>query len=205
MRNGYFQYYKSKPLIILFVLAIGLLYYAKENYALSISILGVLSIIIWLVTEFLWHYWPFKYLFWIDDFSGRYEGKLVYQRRDENCQKQTGELAHIKIIKQTGSKIHITSFTKKPDGTQSSSSNSKGCYVECTDDGQHFQIIYTYLNNGSVEQDFSCHYGTEIIKFIKIDKAKILSGSYFTNRLPFQTKGEFKNLKWISKNTNHEF
>lgn len=205
MKNGYFKYYKSKPLMILFSLGIGSILYTRENYGLSISILSGLTLFVWLITEFLWRYKPFKYLFWIDDFSGRYEGKLVYQRRDENCQKQTGELDHVKVIHQTGSKIHITTFTKKEDGTNSTNSNSKGCYVELTDDGQHFQIIYTYLNNGSVEQEFSCHHGTEIIKFIKTDKAKILSGSYFTNRLPFQTKGEFKDLKWISKNTNHEF
>lgn len=205
MRNGYFKYYRSKPLIVLFAIGIGLILYTKENYGLSISILGILSIFIWIVTEYLWCYWPFRFLFWIDDFSGRYEGKLVYQRRDENCHKLTGERAHIKVIKQTGSKIHITTFTKKKDGTNSSRSTSKGCYVECTEDGQHFQIIYTYFNEGSTEQEFPCHYGTEIIKFIKNRKEKTLSGGYFTNRLPFQTKGEFKDLKWVSKNTKHEF
>ncbi|MRT17514.1 hypothetical protein F3C99_11165 [Vitellibacter sp. q18] len=191
--------------MILFIVGIVTILYTRENLFLSISILGALSILLWVVTEYLWRYKPFKFLFWIDDFSGRYEGKLIYQRRDENCQRQTGELEHIKVIKQTGSKIHITTFTKKEDGTHSSNSDSKGCYVECTNDGQHFQIIYTYLNNGSVEQDFSCHYGTEIIKFIKKGKEKRLSGGYFTNRIPFQTKGEFKNLKWVSKNTKHEF
>lgn len=205
MKNGYFKYYRSKPLIVLFAVGIGLILYTRENYGLSISILGILSIFIWVVTEFLWCYWPFKFLFWIDNFSGRYEGKLVYQRRDEDCQKQTGERVHIKVIKQTGSKIHITTFTKRTDGSHSSTSTNKGVFVEPTEDRQHFRIIYTYFNEGSTEQGFPCHYGTEIIKFIKNGKEKALSGGYFTNRWPFQTKGEFKDLKWVSNNTKHEF
>lgn len=205
MKNGYFKYYKSKPLVWLIIGAALLILIAKKNLLLSISIYAVLAAFIWATTKYLWKIIPFKWLFWIDDFEGTYEGKLIYQYRNEEGIKETGELEHRKIIKQTGSRITITSFTKRKDGSQSSTSTNKGIFVEPTEDQQHFRIIYTYFNEGSTEQEFPCHYGTEIIKFIKNGKEKTLSGGYFTNRLPFQTKGEFKDLKWVSKNTKHEF
>src|SRR5690606_31639097 len=119
------------------------------------------------ITNYLWKYKPFSWLFWIEDFSGRYEGRLIYQFLDENGDLQTGQLEHIKIISQTGSTINITSFTKKADGSMSSPSSNKGMYIERTQDGQHFNLIYNYLNEGSTEQGFPPHYGTEVIKFIK--------------------------------------
>ena len=78
-------------------------------------------------------------------------------------------------------------------------------YVEHTQDGQHYNLIYNYLNEGSTEQGFPPHYGTEVVKFIKDGKSKRLSGRYYTNRSPFQTKGEFKDLKWVSNNKKHDF
>ena len=136
--------------------------------------------------------------------SYRYEGTLCYKYQDNGVVK-SGELEHIKIISQTGSSINVASFTKKQDGSLSSPSNNKGMYVETTQDGQHFNLIYNYLNEGSTEQGFPPHYGTEVVKFIKEDKNKEFSGRYFTNRTPFQTKGEFKNLKWVSNNKTHDF
>lgn len=204
MRNGYFKYYKSKPLLGIIGIVIYLIILAKQNYQIAIPVLTFLVIIIVCITERWWHCWLFRWMFWIDDFRGTYKGKLVYFR-NEDGEKHTGELEHTKTINQTGSRITITSFTKREDGSHSSTSTNKGIFVEPTEDQQHFRVIYTYFNEGSTEQGFPCHYGTEIIKFIKNGKEKALSGGYFTNRLPFQTKGEFKDLKWVSNNTKHEF
>jgi len=79
-------------------------------------------------------------------------------------------------------------------------------FVRKTNDEKHFELIYTYLNNGSTEQNFPPHYGTETIKIIIDDDNSIkkLSGGYFTNREP-QTKGSFKEMKWTNNNLNHNF
>lgn len=205
MKNDYLKYYKPKVLIG-FILLISLpLYYARDNLLIAFSVLGVITLVIITITEKLWNKKIFKHLFWIEDFSGRYEGKLVYRYRNEDGEVKTGELDHIKIIKQTGSKVDITSFTKKVDGSLSSPSTNKGMFIEPTPDGQHFRLIYSYLNKGCLEQEFPPHYGTEVIKFINNGKDKLLSGDYYTNRQPLQTRGRFEDLKWVSNNTNHDY
>lgn len=205
MEKDYLKYYHPKFLIGVVILTFALLYLANESLGLSISIFGTLSLFVTLITKYLWKYKPFKWLFWIDDFSGRYEGLLIYQYKDDNGNIIKGELEHIKIVSQTGSKINISSFTKKPDGSLSSPSTNMGMYVETTQDDQHYNLIYNYHNEGSIDQGFPPHYGTEVIKFIKDGNTKILSGRYFTNRSPFQTKGELKDLKWVSNNKKHDF
>ena len=205
MEKDYLKYYHPKFLIGLAIVGFVLIYLAKESFGLSISVFGVLTLLITLITKYLWQYKPFKWLFWVDDFSGRYEGKLVYQYKDDDGNLKTGELEHIKIVSQSGSKINVSSFTKKADGTLSSPSINKGMYVETTQDGQHYNLIYNYHNEGSTDQGFPSHYGTEVLKFINNGNEKILSGGYFTSRSPYQTKGEFKDLKWVSNNKKHDF
>lgn len=205
MEKDYLKYYHPQFLILMVVGGFLLIYFTKESFGLSFSVFGMLTLFIVIITKHLWKYRPFSWLFWIEDFSGRYEGKLIYQFIDASGDLKKGELEHIKIISQTGSSIHITSITKKADGSRSSPSINKGMYVEQTTDGQHFNLIYNYLNDGSTEQGFPPHYGTEVVKFIKNGNEKKLSGRYFTNRSPYQTKGEFKDLKWVSNNKNHDF
>ncbi|OIQ22186.1 MAG: hypothetical protein BM557_02080 [Flavobacterium sp. MedPE-SWcel] len=206
MEKDYFKYYKPSYLIVLIIAFFVVVYLAKEYWVLSVSILSLVSFLILIVTEYLWRYPPFKYLFWIDDFSGRYEGKIVYQYKDNKGNTKTGKLDHVKIISQKGSKISVSSFTKKTDGVSASSlSVNKGMYVEKTDDDKHYNLIYNYLNDGSKDQGFPPHYGTEIIKFIKKGNTKILSGGYYTDRTPFQTRGNFEDLKWVSNDLEHEF
>ena len=43
------------------------------------------------------------------------------------------------------------------------------------------------------------------IKFIKKDEGKFLEGKYFTERIPFSTKGRFIELQWVSNKEEHEF
>jgi hypothetical protein len=78
-------------------------------------------------------------------------------------------------------------------------------FVDKPEDG-HYMLIYNYLNNGDGSQGFSPHYGTEVIKFIKKENGdQYLSGKYYTERLPYQTKGQFIDLKKVSDNLIHEF
>ncbi len=205
MEKDFFKYYKPNFLIGLVIVLFAVIFSAKQYFLLSISIFGIVTLLISLTTKYLWKYKPFCWLFWTDDFSGRYEGYLKYQYQDENGAIKTGELYHIKIISQSGSLINVSSFTKKPDGTFSSPSINKGMFVDTTQDGQHYNLIYNYHNDGSTILGHPPHYGTEIVKFIKNGKDKKLSGCYFTNRMPFQTKGEFIDLKWVSNNKKHEF
>lgn len=205
MKNDYLKYYKSPVLPILVGILLFIVFSAKDYWQLSISIFGIVSTIMVTISTYLWKYKPFIWLFNVDNFSGRYVGTLKYQYRDESGQIKIGELEHIKLINQNGSRITVSSFTIKADGTKSSLSVNKGMYVEKTEDEQHYILMYNYLNEGNTEQGLPPHYGTEIIKFIKNDKNKILSGGYYTGREPFQTRGEFSELKWINNNLNHEF
>ncbi len=198
-------YYKSNVLIIFIVSIVIALFLAKINLGLSFSIIIVISAILAIINKWLWKYWPFSYMFWITDFSGRYEGELEYEYRDENSSIKTGKLKYIKTIHQTGSNINIFSFTFTSEGNQSSLSESKSVYVERMKDEKHYQIIYSYLNDGNPKLGYPPHYGTEIIKFIKKGNKKILSGNYFTNRLPYQTRGSYNELLKVSNNLNHEF
>ena len=78
-------------------------------------------------------------------------------------------------------------------------------FVEKLKDGVHFELIYNYLNDGNAELNFSPHYGTEIIKFIKKGDDTLISGRYFTERLPHQTRGKFLEMKRVSDDLKHDF
>ena len=205
MKQDYLKYYKSNFLIFLIGSLLVFVFSAKNYWNLSISIFGIVSTLLILTSTYLWKYKPFIWLFNIDDFSGRYEGVLKFQYRDKECNLIVGDLKHVKLINQNGSRITVSSFTIQADGFNSSLSVNKGMYVEKTEDEQHYRLIYNYLNEGSSTQDFPPHYRTEVIKFIKKGKEKTLSGGYYTNRSPHQTKGEFYELKWVSNDLNHEF
>ncbi|WP_461632418.1 Cap15 family cyclic dinucleotide receptor domain-containing protein [Labilibaculum euxinus] len=205
MKNSYFNYFKPSVLIaFISTLAIAL-YLAKDHWELSIKVSGTITILLILISKYLWKYKPFVWMFWVDDFSGRYEGTLQYQYNDEKGLTKKGELKQVKLINQNGNRITISSFTIKQDGARSSLSVSKGMFVERTEDEQHYRFIYNYLNDGSIDQKFPPHYGTEIIKFLRKGDDKFLSGNYYTGREPFQTKGELVDFKWISNNLEHEF
>ncbi len=205
MKQDYLKYYKSNFLIFLIGALLALVFLAKNNWGLSISLFSTVSFILVIITKYFWRYKPFIWLFNIDDFSGRYEGVLKYQYRNDNCEIVNGELKHVKLVNQTGSRITVSSFSIKTDGGNSSLSVNKGMYVEKTEDEQHYRLIYNYLNGGSSSQDFPPHYGTEVVKFIKKGNTKVLSGGYYTDRSPFQTKGEFFELNWVSDDLDHEF
>ena len=204
MKNGFFNYFKSSVLLTLVASLAIILYLAKTHWGISITITGIITTLLILISKYWWRYYPFKWLYWVDDFSGRYEGILQYQYFDDNGTLQTGERKHIKIINQRGYRISVASFTLKQDGTRSSPSFSKGLFIEEIEDGQHYQLIYHYLNEGNKQLAFAPHFGTDVLKFIKRGESKELSGGYYTDREP-QTKGVYKNLKWVSNDLNHEF
>lgn len=209
MKNNYFKFYKPNFLIYLILLvSISIILINKllvVHWGISISIIGFTSFLLLLIDKFLWKYKPFSWFFWVQDFSGNYEGELEYQYIDENCEKRIGVLKHIKKIHQTGSNITINSFTIKPNGEESSLSTNNTEVSVIKEEDDTFKLVYSYLNDGNQQESLNMHYGTEVIKFINDNGKQSLSGYYYTNRLPFQTKGKFKNLKYINNNLKHEF
>lgn len=206
MDSNFLQYYKPKVLIG-FIVALGIgIYLAKENWGLQIGVLGVIVSVLSIINCYLWRYKPFLWMFWIDDFSGTYEGFLEYQYFDETeGVKKNDRLKHIKVINQKGNQICVSSFTMKSDGTKSSHSTNVGIYVEKPHD-DHYRLIYHFINDGDSLQGFPPHYGTEVVKFIKKENGeKCLSGKYYTERHPYQTKGQYIDLKKISNKLIHEF
>ncbi|MDQ3801961.1 MAG: hypothetical protein M3384_21260 [Acidobacteriota bacterium] len=204
MNNSYFKYYQPTFLLTLLVGLAIVLYLGFLHWGISVSIITVISFLLLLIDKFLWKYKPFSYLFWVKDFSGRYEGYLEYEFRDENCEIRRGRLKHVKIIHQTASIIKISSFTFDTENHPSSASESIEVAVA---KGEHdvFTLIYTYRNDGNPKLGFAPHYGTEVIKVIEKNEKKCLSGDYYTNRTPIQTRGKFIDLEFTSNNLEHPF
>lgn len=204
MENNFLKYYKPSFLVTLVgALAIGL-FLGFQHWGISISVISVISVFLLVLNKWLWKYTPFSYLFWVIDFSGRYEGYLEYEFKNENCELITGKLKHIKVIYQTGSTIKVSSFTYDTNGNPSSSSDSIEVTV-CKGENDVFTLIFTYLNEGNSKLGFPPHYGTEVIKFIKPNGKKVLSGNYYTNRTPIQTRGKFVDLNFKNNKLEHPF
>lgn len=208
MKKNYFTYYKH-PAIVFIVGAslIGFLFLQEQNFYYSISLLGLLGIILEIIDQYLWKYKPFSWLFTIDDFSGTYEGEQIGYRiqqidKKEKCKEIETKLHLTMIIHQTGSKIIISAFYHDAVKQESSMSNSETLAMSVTKDGQHHKIIYHYHNIGN--QKWDGHYGTTVMTLLKENKTFKISGQYYTSRKP-QTNGKFLNLKQTSKSTTHPF
>jgi hypothetical protein len=176
--------------------------FISTHWGLSISVFAVIGGLFGIVNNFLWNVRPFSWMYSIPDFSGRYEGILLNEFRNEKCEIVSDTLEHIKVIAQNGSDVVINSWTKKKDGTMSSKSTSiEASVVKGKDDT--FSIIFNYLNEGNSELGFSPHYGTEVLRLVKNGDGKHLIGKYYTERLPYQTKGKI-DLKFKNNELYHE-
>lgn len=176
--------------------------YVHSHWGISVSVFAVIGGLFGFVNSYLWNVRPFCWMYSVPDFSGRYEGTLLYEFRNEKCEVVTDTLTHIKVIVQNGSDIVINSWTKKKDGSMSSKSTSIEASIVKEKDGT-FSLLYNYLNEGNFELNFCPHYGTEVLKLVENGEGKHLVGKYYTERMPFQTKGKI-DLKFISKQLYHE-
>ena len=197
-----------KPSAFIFicaVLALALFFankYIQHHWQISFSVIAVMGFLFGLINRSLWNIRPFSWMYWAPDFSGRYEGTLVYEFRNEKCETVSATMEHVKVIVQNGSDIVINSWTKKLDGTLSSKSTSIEANIVKEKDGT-FSLIFNYLNEGNFQLGFSPHYGTEVFKLIENGDGKYLIGKYYTERLPYQTKGKIE-MKYINKILHHE-
>jgi len=176
--------------------------YIQNHWGISVSVFALIGGIFGIVNSYLWNVKPFSWMYSVPDFSGRYEGTLLYESRDEKCVTISDKIEHIKVIVQNGSDIVINSWTKKKDGSISSKSTSIEASIVKEKDGT-FSLLYNYLNEGNFELNFCPHYGTEVLKLVENGEGKHLVGKYYTERMPFQTKGKI-DLKFTSKQLYHE-
>jgi hypothetical protein len=176
--------------------------YINSHWGISVSVFAVIGALFGIINSYLWNKKPFCWMYNVPDFSGRYEGTLYYEFRNEKCEVVSGMLEHIKVVTQNGSDVVINSWTKQKDGAMSSKSTSIEASIVKEKDGT-FSLIYNYLNDGNFELGFSPHYGTEVLKLIENGVCKHLVGKYYTERLPFQTRGKL-DLKLTNKKMYHE-
>ena len=171
--------------------------YVNNHWGISVSVFAVIGSFFGIINNYLWNIRPFRWMYNVPDFSGRYEGTLFYEFLNEKGEIISGTLEHIKVIVQNGSDLVVNSWTKQKDGTMSSKSSSIEANIVKEIDGT-FSLIYNYLNDGNFELRFSPYYGTEVLHLIENGEGKQLEGKYYTERLPYQTKGKI-NLKLIDK------
>lgn len=208
MRNYYLMYYKPKQLLIS-VVVIGTILSALLTWGISFmdekvgfsyyqypTASAILIGLFILITEKLWKYKPFNWLFIVTNLNGRYEGKISFIHPLTN--KKSEKMAVMEII-QTGATIKIRSFFQKKNGTEYTVSESDVETIKKLDDGS-FELHFTYRNKGE-QCKLSDHCGTNILRCYKNEEGQFMEGIYYTNRDP-QTKGEIK-LKFESKKLKH--
>lgn len=176
--------------------------FLNSHWGVSVSVFAVVGGLFGIVNLHLWNVKPFSFMYSVPDFSGRYVGTLLYEFRNETCGVVSDTLEHIKVISQNGSDVVVNSWTKKKDGTVSSKSTSIEASIVKEKDGT-FSIIFNYLNEGNFELNYAPHYGTEILHLVENGDGIHLVGKYYTERMPYQTKGKV-NLKFSSKELHHE-
>ena len=205
MKYFNFRFYQPKALITL-IISFGLAIYfinqyISHHFGFTLSVIGVISGFLVLVDQYLWKYPPFKWLLWVPDISGRYQGLLEFSYNDTSGHLVTGKLECIMVVRQTASRLIINSFFLKEDGSQSTPSESINADIIKEQD-HTFTTIFTYLNKGN--EEFGPHYGTAVLKLIETEGKKALKGNYYTSRKPFQTRGRLA-LEYQNNQLHHEF
>jgi hypothetical protein len=198
MADMNFKYYK--PDFVIPIIGLTSYYLLKlshllvNEYQIALSAFGIAGLLFGLINKYLWKYFPFKLFFKIKDVSGKYTGTINYEYWDKYNILQTGSKKIEKVITQTGSSIVINTTTFDDEFKVSSNSESKIEHIDIQRDGS-VKLIYNYLNNGNTELRLTPHYGTEILHFRNELINRIITGEYFTDRLPRQTRGKIELIK----------
>lgn len=187
MTDARFRYLKPQGLIaFITLLAIGI-YLANKFLStraeFTISILGIIMGMLLVVDQYLWKYPPFKWLYWIPNVSGRYEGVINY--KNPFTQAPDRKQCILEVF-QTGSKLKVKCYFQHEHMHEPSESKSLVESIIKNEDDT-FSLVFTYQNEG-IQSEGQSHYGTNILKFINNKNGKFLKGYYYTNREP-QTKG----------------
>lgn len=205
MKTDYFINYHSWALVLLMGIYIATLFF-MQSYDCVYTILGFTGLVVFIkiIDLYWWKYPPFSWFFMIEDFSGTYAGKqecFIIEKK-QNCKKKRILIDVQIVIAQTASTIHVNAFYKH-HGKKSSSSYNESCIISKTNDNTHYQLMYHYINTGSELLDR--HNGTCITKITKQKGNYFLSGSYYTDRQPYPTRGNFLNLERKTTDITHPF
>jgi SMODS-associating 2TM, beta-strand rich effector domain len=147
-----------------------------------LSVPGLLGLTLAIIDKWLWRFLPF--LVSVPKISGRYEGKLV-STFDDPVTSAKKEMLLVLEIKQTASRLFISSFIGEAGGKVSSTSKSVFSDITQGEDG-FYTLTYGYENQGSLTNEkLTAHRGLAELKFFP--KEKQLSGQYFSQRA---VKGE---------------
>jgi hypothetical protein len=165
------------------------------KYNIAISFISIGSAMFALLNFVLWH-WPFIIsMYEFPDMRGNYEGTLQYCYRDDNNVSQSGTMRVMREVDQSGYGVFFRTTFYKEDGTVSSVSTAHEVDI-LVEDKNTVQLTFTYKNEGDPTQNFAPHHGTEVLRYNK--KAGTIIGHYYTNRIPFQTKGTIELRKTIN-------
>jgi len=195
-----FKYYKTE-LLIIFIIVIyfpcsylsEVLERAVDKFTMlsrivqisdSLSTLTFMTVVIFFIDRIGWRWRLFKWLVDLPDLNGRYKGQLESSFKDAGGQPVIKDC--VIEIKQTASKIHISSyFAEAATSTTSSSSHSVLLEVKKEENG-FFKLYYIFVNDtGSLQGEVRNHSGTA--NFYYFPDNKSLAGDYYNQRL---NKGE---------------
>ena len=214
MEKDYFRYYKPKVLlltiIILSILYGYLLHFLTDFingflaksyvYFPTVNTLIVFTLIV--LDKYGIKKPILKYLFWVKDISGRYEGTITYKHFKTGIEEIKNCFLE---IEQSASKILVNTYFDFKYTKQSEKTTSKSLVtsIVANDDFNNQKLVFTYLNEGNTLQGLQPSFGTNILKIIERNNILFLEGIYYTDKNP-QTKGEMK-VKLVSKKLKKEF
>lgn len=204
MTDTHFQYIKPRLFLTLVVFLSINLYlaakYVSASLVLNLSITAIITFLFIVIDKYFWRYPPFKWLYWVPDMSGRYEGEIRYINPATSSPDRKNCVIE---VFQTGSKLKVSCFFQHQTIDELSTSKSLTESITKEEDGC-YSIIFNYLNEGTrTHSQGQPHYGTCILKFINNGEGRILQGNYYTNREP-QTKGIIE-VQYQSNNLKNNF
>lgn len=204
-----FQYYRTKPLIILILVLSGLAAFVLSKAALVLDFLSldqvklpttlsIVGLLLYLYDRFAWK-WPLlKWLVKVPNVSGRYKGSVDFE-----WDGKAGSKECVIEILQTASSVKVATYYNN-GAKEKTSSNSIVETIKKEDD-DFFNIYLFYLNGGTKGGGkLEGHEGANVLRYHPATKNNVakLSGHYFTDR-KIQTRGtievDFKSKKLKGK------
>ncbi|MCG8838930.1 hypothetical protein G1K37_11285 [Tenacibaculum dicentrarchi] len=213
MEKDYFRYYKPKILLST-IIVLSAIYGTILHFVIpyinwfiekpyfhypTVSSLIILTLIlinkVGLKTPVL------KHLFWVENISGRYEGKIKYKHFETGLEEEKPCAVE---IEQSASKISIQTYFDFKYSKSSEETKSESIVTSIvSDDFENKKLVFTYHNSGNILKDLQPSNGTNILSIIERDNNLFLEGLYYTDKKP-QTKGEMK-VKFESKKLKRKF
>lgn len=159
--------------------------------SIAVSFISIGTILLTVINTYLWS-WPIlRSLYEFPDMRGTYEGHIKHFYYNDHHQRFEGTNKTIRIISQNGSGLHITSIIYDDEGNESSRSTAD--HVEIVKENEYTtRLTFHFKNEGNSLRGFPPHLGTEVLRFTKTKDQIILTGEYYTNRTPYQTKGKIQ-------------